>query len=72
MRPGPVSGRGLVDAMLPRNFLYRPAGAKPARPRVSPPEPVASLAPSLETGSAKYLNKCVLSLIFLEKAATVS
>ena len=26
------------------NLVCRPAGAKPARPRVSPPEPVASLA----------------------------
>jgi hypothetical protein len=53
VRPGPVGRRGLVEAMLPRNFVYRPAGANPARPRVSPPEPVASLAPFLETGSAK-------------------
>jgi hypothetical protein len=53
VRPGPVGRRGLVDAILPRNFVYRPAGANPARPRVSPPEPVASLAPFLETGSAK-------------------
>jgi hypothetical protein len=53
VRPGPVGRRGLVDAMLPRNFVYRLAGANPARPRVSPPEPVASLAPFLETSSAK-------------------
>jgi hypothetical protein len=53
VRPGPVGRRGLVDAMLPRNFSHRRAGAKPARPRVSPPEPGASLAPFLETGAAK-------------------
>jgi hypothetical protein len=53
VRPGPVGRRGLVDAMLPRNFVYRPVGAHPARPRVRPPEPVASLAPFLETSSAK-------------------
>ncbi len=32
--------------------MCRPAGANPARPRVSPPEPVASLAPFLETSAA--------------------
>jgi hypothetical protein len=37
VRPGPVGRRGLVDAILPRNFVHRPAGENPARPRVSPP-----------------------------------
>ena len=32
--------------------VHRPAGANPARPRVSPPEPVASLAPCVETRAA--------------------
>ena len=38
--------------MSPCNVVSRPAGAKPARPRVSPPEPGASLAPIPEMGLA--------------------
>ena len=34
------------------NFVCRPAGAHPARPRVRPPEPVVSLAPVVETRQA--------------------
>ena len=34
------------------NFVCRPVGANPARPRVSPPEPVVSLAPVPEMTSA--------------------
>jgi hypothetical protein len=30
--------------MSPQNFVCHPAGANPARPGVSPPEPVVSLA----------------------------
>lgn len=39
--------------MNSRNLVSRPAGAKPARPRVSPPEPVASLATAVATRPAK-------------------
>ena len=38
--------------MPPCNVACRPAGANPARLRVSPPEPVASLAPASEMASA--------------------
>jgi hypothetical protein len=38
--------------MPPCNVVHRPLGAHPIRPRVSPPEPVASLAPFLETRAA--------------------
>lgn len=38
--------------MNSRNLVSRPAGAKPARPKVSPPEPVASLATGAATPPA--------------------
>jgi hypothetical protein len=52
VRPGPVGQRELEGAMPACNFVCRPAGANPARPRVSPPEPIASLAPVVETRQA--------------------
>ena len=39
--------------MNSRNLVSRPAGAKPARPGVSPPEPVASLATVVVMRTAK-------------------
>ena len=39
--------------MSPQNFVCHPAGANPARPGVSPPEPVVSLATVSAMGSAK-------------------
>src|SRR5262249_27146375 len=44
--------KGNEDAITSGNFVCRPAGAKPVRPRVSPPEPVVSLATIPEMGSA--------------------
>ena len=44
--------KGSEETITSGNFVGRPAGAKPARPRVSPPEPVASLATIPEMGSA--------------------
>ena len=48
VRPGPGGRRGLGDAMLPRNFVYRPAGAPSSLatspvPRPSPQSTPASL-----------------------------
>jgi hypothetical protein len=39
--------------MPPGNFVHRPAGAHPVRPRVRPPEPVARLVPFVETRAAR-------------------
>jgi hypothetical protein len=64
MRPGPVGRRGLVEAMLPRNAVYRPAGANPARPRVSPPEPgdgLRRMHPTSEE-ARKAIDNCWVSL----------
>jgi hypothetical protein len=44
--------KGNEDAITSGNFVCRPAGAKPVRPRVSPPEPVGSLATIPEMWSA--------------------
>src|SRR5919197_736402 len=44
--------KGKEDAITSGNFVCRPAGAKPARPRVSPPEPVGRLATIPEMWSA--------------------
>ncbi len=46
LRPGKAGRRGLKNAMASRNFVNSPAGGNPARPRVSPPRLVASLATS--------------------------
>jgi hypothetical protein len=53
VRPGTAGRRGMEDAMTSGNVVRRPAGANPARPGVSPPEPVASLATVPVTGPAK-------------------
>jgi transposase-like protein len=52
VRPGQAGRRAWEEAMPPGNFVYRPAGANPARLRGSPPEPGASLAPSPARGWA--------------------
>jgi hypothetical protein len=41
---GTAGQEGSNDTMNSRNLVRRPAGAKPAWPGVSPPEPVVSLA----------------------------
>src|SRR5215831_16045536 len=58
VRPGKAGQRGLEVVIPSCNFVCRPAGAKPARPRVSPPGPVASLATVPERASAmrRYAN----------------
>ncbi len=53
MRPGNAGQEGSNDTMNSRNLVSRPAGAKPAWPGVSPPEPVASLATGAVTRPAK-------------------
>jgi hypothetical protein len=52
VRPGQAGRGGLEHAMTSRNFVSRPAGANPARPGVSPPGSVASLATGAVTGQA--------------------
>ena len=52
VRPGEAGRGGMEYALTPRNLVCHPAGANPARPRVSPPGPVASLAPETVTDSA--------------------
>src|SRR5262249_16198172 len=52
VRPGNAGQLGLEDTMPPCNVVCRPAGANPARLRVSPPEPVASLATGPAMASA--------------------
>src|SRR6516165_9563999 len=44
VRSGNAGQLGLEEAMPPCNFVCRPVGANPARPRVSPPELGARLA----------------------------
>jgi hypothetical protein len=43
--------------------ICRPAGANPARPGVSPPEPVVSLATVSVTGSAKRRHANVWAVV---------
>src|SRR5215510_14325205 len=44
--------KGNEEAITSGNFVCRPGGAKPVRPRVRPPEPVVSLATIPDMGSA--------------------
>jgi hypothetical protein len=54
LRPGSAGRLGLEGLRGRHEIpLRRPAGAKPARPRVSPPEPVACLATIAETRPAE-------------------
>ena len=53
MRPGNAGQEGSNEVMSSRNLVSRPAGAKPAWPGVSPPEPVVSLATGAVTRPAK-------------------
>ena len=53
MRPGNAGQEGSNEVISSRNLVSRPAGAKPAWPGVSPPEPVASLATGAVTRPAK-------------------
>ena len=62
MRPGKAGQREWEGAMPSGNFVRRPAGAQPVRPRVSPPKPVASLATASEMGSAKRRHASVWAM----------
>jgi hypothetical protein len=53
VRPGNAGQEGSNEVMSSRNLVSRPAGAKPAWPGVSPPEPVVSLATGAVTPPAK-------------------
>src|SRR5215831_11001999 len=58
VRPGKAGQRGLEVVIPSCNFVRRPAGAKPARPRVSPPGPVVSLAtvPVMASAMRRHAN----------------
>lgn len=53
VRPGNAGQEGSKEVISSRNLVSRPAGAKPAWPGVSPPEPVVSLATGAVTRPAK-------------------
>src|SRR5712691_7115493 len=62
VRPGSAGPRGVEGAMTPGHLVGRPAGAKPVRPRVSPPTPVVSLALVSVTGLAKRRHTSVWAM----------
>ncbi len=53
VRPGNAGQEGSNELIGSRNLVSRPAGAKPAWPGVSPPEPVVSLTTGAATRPAK-------------------